>query len=83
MQVPKCEQKGAEKISIRFIPMHIIIQLIKSVLSSMDLIEFILEKTFKRRVNYSLQKDGNNKIRMEIKKTKTIKKVSETKSCFF
>lgn len=83
MQVPKCEQKGEEKISIRFIPMHIIIQLIKSVLSSMDLIEFILEKTFKRRVNYSLQKDGNNKIRMEIKKTKTIKKVSETKSCFF
>ena len=54
MQVPKCEQKGEEKISIRFIPMHIIIQLIKSVLSSMDLIEFILEKTFKRRVNYSL-----------------------------
>lgn len=61
MEVPKGEQKGAEKISMRFISMHIIIQLIKSVLSSMNLIEFILEKTFKRRVNYSLQKDGNNK----------------------
>ena len=61
MEVPKGEQKGAEKISMRFISMHIIIQLIKSVLSSMNLIEFILEKTFNRRVNYSLQKDGNNK----------------------
>lgn len=29
MEVPKGEQKGAEKISMRFIPMHIIIQLIK------------------------------------------------------
>ena len=46
MEVPKGEQKGAEKISMRFIPTHIIIQLIKSVLSSMDLIEFILEKNF-------------------------------------
>lgn len=61
MEVPKGEQKGAEKISMRIITKHIIIQLIKSVLSSMDLIEFILEKTFKRRANLSLQKEGNNK----------------------